>query len=202
MARVSRSHSGDLSIDIDGAGVGAAVNITGNFATAADLRDAINAATSSTIASLNGNEIRLTNTSTTNQIIVGGGQAGALGLATVNAATPAGSPGLTLGAGDLSIDLDGAGGVAAFDITGNFTTAADLRDAINAATSSTIASLNGGEIEITNASGASSIVIAGAQAGTLGLSTVAAAPGVTRWARVTSPSAVRASRVRSTTRPI
>ncbi len=170
---------GELMIDVDGAGAGAAVNITGTFTTAADLRDAINTQTSSTIATLVGGEVRLTNTSTTNQIGVTGSQAATLGLATVNAATPAGTNGLTLGAGDLTFDLDGAGGAAAVSVTGNFTTMNDLRDAINAATSSSIASIVGGELRITNADAVNAITIGGARAAAMGLATVPAATGVT-----------------------
>jgi len=93
------------------------------------------------------------------------------GLFTKTAATPAG---LTLGAGDLTIDGQ--------DVTGTFTSADDLADAINAAyqkatgdDAATPAAAADGEITITNSDADNAITVGGSKAAGLGLATVAKA---------------------------
>jgi flagellin len=143
-------------------------DVTGSFTTAAGLVTAINAAAGSAVASVTGNEITITNTSTSTAVTVGGTEAAALGFSTVAAATPAG---LTLAAGELSFN--------GTDVTGTFTTAAALITAINAAAGSTVASATGNEITITNNSTSTPVTVAGTEAAALGFSTVAAVTATT-----------------------
>jgi flagellin len=94
--------------------------------------------------------------------------------------------GLTLAAGDLTVNVNSAG---AQNVTGNFTTAAGLVAAINTAAGSAIAAVNGNEIDITGPTGG--VVFAGSAATTIGLGTVAAAGTATSTgvnAAVTAPA--------------
>jgi flagellin len=152
--------NGDLTVN--GTSVAA-----GTYSTAAALATAINTAYttsggSGTLAVVNGNEIDFTNT--TNAAITLGGANNPLGVNSVGAA-----PGVTVGAGDFSIDGE--------DITGTFFDVQDVADAINNnanLTASTIsASVVGGELRITNGSGGDITV-----AGTFGTTTLGIAATV------------------------
>jgi flagellin len=138
--------AGDLTIQVGG---GAAVDVAaGTYTSAADLAKAINDKAGAGFASVDATtgELKFSNTSTTNAIVIGGQTATDLGFAqtvavAADATTPtAGTPStdvadafkpVTLAAGDLSIQI---GDGTAFDITGTFKSTQDVADAINAHT--------------------------------------------------------------------
>jgi flagellin len=72
-------------------GTGAVNVAAGNYTTAAGLVTAINTAAGSTVAAASGNEIQITNSSTTNTIAFGGAAATTVGLGTVAVATAGGA---------------------------------------------------------------------------------------------------------------
>jgi flagellin len=81
----------------------------------------------------------------------------------------ASAAGLTLAAGDLTIDM-GAGGGAVSVAAGNFTDAASLVAAINTAAGSAVAAVAGNEIAFTNSTG--NAITIGGTANPLGITTV------------------------------
>jgi flagellin len=101
------------------------------------------------------------------------GTSGSISGLFATGATPAG---LTLAAGDFTIQVGAGGSVQ--NVTGTFTSATDLVAALNAAATAsagaatTIATLAGGEVTIGNAA---AITVGGAQAAALGLASTAAA---------------------------
>jgi flagellin len=100
-------------------------------------------------------------------------------------ATPAG---LTLAAGDLTVAV--GAGAAANVAAGSYTTATALATAINAAAGSTVATVNGNEIDI--AGGAGGVTLAGSAAAGLGFGAVTAGNTGTSTgvdAAVTAPAA-------------
>ncbi len=72
-------------------GTGAQNVAAGNYTTAASLVTAINTAAGSTVAAASGNEIAITNTSTTNTITFAGTAAATVGLGTIAVATAGGA---------------------------------------------------------------------------------------------------------------
>jgi flagellin len=145
-------------------------DVTGTFTDAASLISAINTAAGSNVASTSGNEILITNSSTSTPVTVAGTQAAALGFATVNAATP---DSVTLtGSGEFSIAFNGGGAV---DVAANtYTDTASLVTAINTAATTagytgTLASLDVGGNLVLAADGTSDTVIAGSLATALGV---------------------------------
>ena len=76
--------AGDLTVNT---GTGAVNVAAGNYTTAAGLVTAINTAAGSTVATASGNEIQISNSSTTNTIAFGGAAATTVGLGTVAVAT-------------------------------------------------------------------------------------------------------------------
>jgi flagellin len=166
----------ELTIDVDGVGAGAAVGITGTFTNVTDLATAINTQTSSSIASVVGGELRLTNSSTANAITVGG--TNPYGLATLAAAQPADIGGLDLtGSGEFTIQV--GAGVAVDVAAGNYQDVQELADAINTAlgtsattwngTASGFATVVGGELVLTNDDALQAVTIGGSLATTLGV---------------------------------
>jgi len=138
--------AGDLTIKV---GTAAAVNVAaGTYSSAADLAKAINDKAGAGFATVDATsgELKFSNASTTNAIVIGGQTATDLGFdqtvaVATNATTPtAGTDSsdvaaafkpVTLGAGDLTLTV---GGGKSFDITGTFKSTQDVADAINAHT--------------------------------------------------------------------
>jgi flagellin len=163
--------TGDLTVD--GTSVAA-----GTYSDAASLAAAINTAYttsggSGTLATVSGNELTFTNS--TGSAIALAGTANPLGITTVGAAT-IDAAGVTLAAGDLLVD---GTAVAA----GTYATAGDLATAINTAYttsggSGTLATVVSGELQFTNTDANNPVLFTGTN-NPLGVSSVAAAPGVT-----------------------
>jgi flagellin len=157
--------------------VGGQAVADGTYTSAAQLAAAI---TNLGIAGLTvtavGDELQFENS--TGAAIAIGGAGNPLGITQVPAATTT-PAGLTLAAGELTIDVDGAGPGAAVAITGNFTDIADLVTAINNAVGTNIASADDDELVITNSSTTNEIVIGGTRANALGLANVPVAQGGT-----------------------
>ncbi|SEM27833.1 flagellin [Luteibacter sp. UNCMF331Sha3.1] len=137
--------AGDITIKV---GTATAVNVAaGTYTSAADLAKAINDKAGAGFASVDATsgELKFSNASTTDAIVIGGAGATALGFAQTVAVGTAGTPTagtdstkvadaykpVTLAAGDMSISV---GGGKSFDITGTFKSTQDVADAINAHT--------------------------------------------------------------------
>lgn len=137
--------AGDLTIKV---GTAAAVNVAaGTYSSAADLAKAINDKAGAGFASVDATsgELKFSNASTTDAVVIAGQAATDLGFAQTVAVGTAWTPTagtdstkvadaykpVTLAAGDLSITV-GAG--KSFDITGTFKSTQDVADAINAHT--------------------------------------------------------------------
>ncbi|QDE40555.1 flagellin [Luteibacter pinisoli] len=176
--------AGDLKVTNVTTGV--ATNVAaGNYTDAAALASAINTAAGGTIAAKNATtgELDLTNASTTNDAVFSGSAASTLGLGTVaknngtvngtgvstgvkTAVTaPAGSPqSLTLGAGDLTVQV---GSGTAIKIEGTFKSTQDVADAINAHSSEGVTAYVGTDGKL-NMSSAQALTVGGTKATTLG----------------------------------
>jgi flagellin len=159
---------------------GTATNVAAStYKSVGDLVTAINTAAGSTVASADATtgELKITNSSTTQDITFGGAVAAKLGLGTVAKETAASAavPGSGTSTGVAAAITAGGATVANLTVNGTavaadtYATAQDLADAINTALGGgTAVTVSGGELQISN-TGATPITFGGSDATSLGI---------------------------------